>query len=65
LFGLVTKSSGFVRSGWSGGSYDSGHLTEFPGSDSHDESHHIWLLLLPKFFKIFVGSHYKKILCIY
>lgn len=57
LFGLVTESSGLVRSGRSGGSVDGGQLSVFPSSNTEDKSHHISLFLSPKFFQIFVSSH--------
>ena len=47
LLSLVAESSGLVRSRRSGYSYDGGHVSVFPCSESKDESHCFRLLLLP------------------
>jgi len=41
LLGLVSESSGLIRSGWLGNSVDSWELSVFPVSETEDESHHV------------------------
>jgi hypothetical protein len=57
LLGLVSESSGLIRSGRSGASVDGGELSVFPSSETKNEVQNVRLLLLPKFFKVFVGTH--------
>jgi hypothetical protein len=57
LLGLVTESSGLIRSGGSRASVDGGELSVFPSSKTKNEVQDVGLLLLPKLFKIFVGTH--------
>ena len=65
LGSLVTKSAGLVESGRTSAPVDHGQLSVLPTSDSEHESDQVGLLLLPKFFKILVGSHLRiKILII-
>jgi hypothetical protein len=65
LGSLVTKSAGLVDSGGTSAPVDHGQLSVLPATDSEHESDQVGLLLLPKFFKILVGSHLRiKILII-
>ena len=57
LLGLVAESSGLIGSGRSGASVDGGELSVFPSSKTKNEVQNVRLLLLPKLFKIFVGTH--------
>jgi len=57
LLGLVAESSGLIGSGGSGASVDGGELSVFPGSETKNEVQDVGLLLFPKLFKIFVGTH--------
>lgn len=58
LLGLVTQSSGLVRSRRSAGSVDDGLLSVFPDSDSLQESQYIGLLLSLQLFQVLVGTHF-------
>jgi len=57
LLRLVTNSSRFLRARRSLALLDDGKLTELPGAHTHDEADDFALLLSPKLFEIFVGSH--------
>lgn len=57
LLGLVTQSSGLVRSGRSGSPVDDVLLSVFPDSDSLQESKNVRLLLSLQLFQIFVSTH--------
>ena len=60
LLGLVAELACSLRSGWTRTSVDSWKLSELPSSDSEDETNKLRLLLSPKLFKVFVGSHCTK-----
>ena len=57
LRSLVSELSGLIGSGGSLALVDDGELSEFPSSDSEDETEEIRLLLFPHLFEVFVGTH--------
>ena len=57
LLGLVTQSSGLVRSRRSGSSVDDSELSVLPASDSRDELENVRLLLGVELGQVLVGSH--------
>ena len=57
LLGLISESSGLIGSGRSGASVDGRELSVFPSSKTENKVQDVGLLLLPKLFKIFVGTH--------
>jgi hypothetical protein len=59
LRSLVSELSGLIGSGGSLALVNDGELSEFPSSDSEDETEEIRLLLFPHLFEIFVGTHNK------
>lgn len=58
LLGLVSQSSGLVRSRRSRSSVDNVLLSVLPTSDSQQESGDIGLLLSLQLFQVFVGTHF-------
>jgi hypothetical protein len=57
LLGLVTETSGFVWTSWSGRPVDGRELTKLPGSDTKQEPEDVRLLTLVKLFEVFVCTH--------
>jgi len=57
LLGLVTETVGLIGTGGSVAGVDVGALTVLPSADTHQESEGIRLLVTPKLFHVFVGTH--------
>lgn len=56
LLGLVTEATGLVRARGTRSAMDGRELTVLPASHAKQKAHHIRLLFLPKFLKVFVGT---------